>query len=449
MGLSGRDTVINVLGPPTAESMMTSQDIYLCTTIDLMAATQVPLQPSFTYFVQHVNPPIISEFDHVNWARAKMYLAQIGSHVKAVEAAILALQTLYKVQSNGLPTKHSLALYSIAMDRFQTACENDCEDFDDILAAAFLLCLFEMILPEETGSIFAKSEGTFLIRLAMWSTQQPQSHMSSRIGAWLTLCHASARRGGNPGILSDVMSSHFGFATPIPNLPMLDNYTDAPTSVYDTVSAPIFAFFLELQKISGQIANFSHYHRSRFAGGDQEEVAEAMAVLKARMYALWQTRPGPMQLEPHVLRSLFCPAIAEPLVTLIGICNAAYWTEIVEYGRTLSDPPLASEEAKHAMGQIRDIVDDRNWNGYSDEDGKGKLNSGYLRPLFLYAIESRHTADVQWAVDRMKQIRNSISRSDFFATFAESHAEAQRSKGRRVTTKYFCYQTFGVAPPFL
>ncbi|KAI1613960.1 hypothetical protein EDD37DRAFT_635175 [Exophiala viscosa] len=430
------------LRSPSAVSLMTSQDIYLCTTIDLMAATQIPLQPSFTYFVQEVNPPIISDFDHVNWARAKMHLAELGSRIKAIEAAILAVQALYKAQSNGLPTTHSLSLYQAGMLAFETAMKDHAEVLDNIFAAAFLLCLFEMVLPEETGSVFGNLGSLFLTRLATWSAP---GHLSLRIGAWLTLCHASARRGGNPGILSDAVKSHIpNYGTEAPNLPMLDNYNDAPTSVYDIISAPIFAFFLELQKISAQIANLSHYHRSRMTSADQEEVAVLMADLKAQMGALWQARPSLMQLQADVLRSLFCGAVAEPLITLIGITTAAYWTEIVEYGRTPSDPPLASPEAKHAMNQIRDIVDG-NTNGYT----AGKLNSGYLRPLLLYAIESVNPADVQWAVERIKQIRNPISRSDFFATFAESHAEAQSSKGRRVTTKYFCYQTFGVAPPFL
>ncbi|KAK4947803.1 hypothetical protein LTR10_013311 [Elasticomyces elasticus] len=371
-----------------------------------------------------------------------MHLAELGSRIKAVKLTILALQALYKAQSNGLPTTYSLSLYDGAMAAFQTALKHDSEDFNSIFAAAFLLCLFEMVLPEETDSVFCKSEGLFLMRLATWSAP---GHLSLRIGAWLTLCHASARRGGNPGVLSNAVSSHISnYGAETLNLPMLDNYNDAPTSVYDTMSAPIFACFLEMQKISGKIANLSHYHRPRFTSGDQEEVAQLMADLKAQIYAIWQARPSLMQLQSGALRSLFCGAVAEPLITLIGICNAAYWTEIVEYGRTLSDPPLASSEAKHAMRQIRDIVD-----GDTNVFVGGKLNSGYLRPLFLYAIESVNPTDVQWAVDRLKQIRNPIIRSDFFATFAESHSEAQRSKARRVTTKYFCYQTFGVAPPFL
>lgn len=229
-----------------------------------------------------------------------------------------------------------------------------------------------------------------------------------------------------------------------PSLSALESYTDARTSIYDVVKAPLFTFYLELQKISIQVANLSHYHRSRTTGADQEDVSKIITDIRNRIFFLWQSRPVPMQLKPGELRAQFSPAIAEPMISLIGLCIAAYYTEIVDIGRTLSDPPLASAEAKQAMCQIRDIIEG-DWNASSG----AKLNPGYLRPLFLYAIESICKDDSQWAVERLKDIKSPSCRSDFFAFYAESLAEAQRRKKRRVTTKYFCHQLFGVSPPFL
>ncbi len=211
-----------------------------------------------------------------------------------------------------------------------------------------------MVAPEDTCSILCQSEGSFVKRLQDWSSRGDHSPWSLRIDAWLNVFHASARRGGNPGLFSETVKTslpNHGMETF--NLPSLDNDTDATTSVYDILSAPIFAFYLELQRISARIVDLSHYHRSRVTSADQEEVAELMTGHKARMYALWEARPSHMRIEPNVLRSLFCRAIAEPPISLIGICNAAYWTEIVEVGGTLSDPPLASPEAKQAMRHIQ------------------------------------------------------------------------------------------------
>jgi hypothetical protein len=123
---------------------------------------------------------------------------------------------------------------------------------------------------------------------------------------------------------------------------------------------------------------------------------------------------------------------------------AAYLAEVVALGRTLGDPPFASPEAVQAMSKMRDLIEG-DWNASSG----GALNPGYLRPLFVYAIESLSKEETLWAVNRLRQIRSPLSRSDFVASLAESLGEAQREKGRRVTTKYFCYQTFGVPPPFM
>jgi hypothetical protein len=158
---------------------------------------------------------------------------------------------------------------------------------------------------------------------------------------------------------------------------------------------------------------------------------------------MWETRPGPLRLKPGELRAYFGDTIAEPLITLTGVCLAAYFSEFIEIGRTLGDPLFPSPEAKHAMKQVRDIIEG-DWNALVENS----LNPGYLRPLVLYGIESFEEYETQWAVNRLRQIKNPISRSGFFASFLESHGEAQRNQQMRVTTKYFCYQAFGVPLPF-
>jgi hypothetical protein len=162
------------------------------------------------------------------------------------------------------------------------------------------------------------------------------------------------------------------------------------------------------------------------------------------MCRLWEARPGPLRLECKVLQEHFGRTISEPLISLVGICSAAYFTELIVMGRILGDPPSASPEAQQAMTQIRSIVE-------CDQDlaSGWKLNPGYVRPLFMYAIECLQKSETEWAVDRLRKIHNPISRSDFVASLAGSLGDSQRNKGRRVTTKAFCYQTFGVTPPFM
>lgn len=447
---------------PSTESMMTSQDIYLCTTVDYMAATRGFEYPSFSFFVKEVNPPVISPYDHVNWKRLKILCVDLSIYDKAICAAILAVQALYKVQGTGLDTSHAVSLYKAATNIFASSLDSWTQDIDIILIVAFLLCLFEIVVLNETESVLSQTNGLFVTKLEAAALQGHYSPVALRISSWFRIIHAATRRSGNPGILSTPVNNLLpNDAADLPSLFLFDKHTDAATAMYDIMSAPIFMFYLQLQNISTEVANLSHYHRSRTTGEDQEEISKLMACLRARVYSLWQARPGLLRLEPFELRAQLSPSIAESLITLVGITTATYYAEIVEIGRTLSDPPLASLEAKQAMRCIRNIVDscDGNWNGYAlnstgaipsnSYSHSSKLDPGYLRPLFIYAIESIRSSDTEWAVDRMMQINNPICRSEFFARFADSLAETQRNLGRRVTTKYFCYQTFGVAPPFL
>jgi hypothetical protein len=231
----------------------------------------------------------------------------------------------------------------------------------------------------------------------------------------------------------------------IPNLRSpADHHSDASTHLYQMLSAPIFEFYLQLQMISGEIAKLTHYHRSRATGVDQEEVVRQMTRIKSRLYALWESRSATQCQTPEDIRSHLAPKIANPIITLIGICNAAYHTEFVEMGRILGDPVSESTDAKQAIRLIREIVDG-DWNAF---DG-GKINAGYLRPLFLYAIECMDREENLWAVERLGMIKNPICRSEFFAVFGKELSDAQLRKDRRVTSKYFSIWYFGVPPPFM
>lgn len=436
---------LDILNSPQALSLMTSQDIYLCTTIDRLAATEAYARPSFDYFIGHVSAALISVVDDLNWQEFKAHTTRLGNHHRTIAAAILAVQALYKALTLGLPVSKAVySLHDAARAAFRTMLTNDEELITPALHVALLLSLFEMLVFEETGLTLTDSEvsSSFVEKLqAARSLFEPHD---LRISAWLRLLHASGRRGGNPGLLSESVLQNLPEYAAIPSTP----HADASTrdSLLRYLEAPLFDFHVHLESISTRVADLSHYHRSRIAPGDQDEVAPEMQSLKNQLYQLWDHRPDICRLAPTDIHAYFAEEIAQPLITAIGIANAAYYTEIIEIGRTLSDPPLASSEAKSSMGEIRKLVEAADeWNMYNDE---GHLNSGYLRPLFLYAIESIRKEDTVWAVQKLREIKDPIRRSDLFATFADGLTEAQRSKGRRVTTKFFCRQNYGTSPPF-
>ena len=426
-------------------STLISRDIELTTTMDILATHEIPLRPWFSFFVEDVDCPTITPYDGVNWRRMKLELLELGMSNTAVASAIIAVSALYKGQLYSLPLSKALSLYHSSKAAYETLLNDNTQDFGMILAAAFLLCLFEFI-QSETVPILKDPSDVFIQRLEAWAHKSSHSELSSRIITWLRLIYAATIRGGGTGLISDNVCSLFSRCNAgLPNLSPPSNYHSIPPAgLYGMLSTPIFEFYLKLQIISGDIAKVTHYHRSRITGVDQEEVVQQITYIKSRLHILWESRSASQRQTPEELRSNLAPEIANPLIALIGVCTAAYHAEFVEMDRVLGDPVSESTDSRQAMRRIRETIDG-DWNAYNG----GKLNSGYVRPLFLYAIECMDLDENQWAVERLEEIKNPICRSEFFASFGKALADAQQRKERRVTSKYFCIWYFGVPPPFM
>lgn len=435
---------------PASPSTLISRDIELTTTMDVLAIREVPLQPSFSYFVDTVDCHTITPFDGVNWRRMKADVAGVGMSIEAVAQAIVALSTLHKGLAYGLPLAKSMCLYQSAKSAYAKLLDDAAQDFDAVLIATFLLCLFEFVQYDETVPLLQEPSEAFLRRLRAWAHQYqlPHSSLSLRILSWLKLLHTTALRGGGMGLVSDEVyhllpSSSGGI---LPNIAAPAHHpSDMSSHIYEVLATPIFDFYFQLQMVSGEIAKLTHYHRSRTTGVDQKDVVDQMAHIISRLHALWDARSATQRQTPADLRAHLSAKIADPIIALIGLCNAAYHAEFIEIGRVLGDPVSASAESRQAMHQIREIVDG-DWNAL---DEKSVVKTGYLRPLFLYAIECMDHDESEWAVDQLERIRNPICRSDFFAAFGRELAGAQLRKERRVTSKFFCIWYFGVPPPFL
>lgn len=423
-----------------------SRDIKLTTTMDLLKAREVPLQPSFSFFVESVDCPIITPYDAHNWRVAKCYMAELGTHDNVVGSAIIALSTLYKGLHYGLPLSRAISFYQSSRRAYENAVDDKGQDFGAFVVATFLLCIFDLLHQETVPVLESPSEALvrkFEAGLNTTSKNRNTSEQTARILSWLRLVHASSLRAGSNGLISDSLPVfspyHASQAVPPPK-----SHSLSYASIYAMLHHPIFEFYLQLQIISGQIAKLTHYHRSRTTGADQQEVTEEMLHFRSRLLALWESRSALQRQGPEDLRAKLASDIAEPLITLIGLCTAAYHAEFVEMDRVLGDPICRSTGSKQAMEAIKEIVDG-DWNCYHD----GRLNSGFLRPLFLYAIECMDRDETQWAVERMVRIKDPICRSDFFAEFGLRLSEAQLGNERRVTSKYFCIWYFGVPPPFM
>ncbi|KAK4555760.1 hypothetical protein LTR86_006980 [Recurvomyces mirabilis] len=427
-------------------SPLIAENIYLCTTIDYLAA--IDGAHSYTHFRDKLESPFITPYDPVNWKAFKTCVLEAVTHDSTVAAAAMAAETAHRARVNCLPHAQPLVLYAKACEDIHSRppqC-NVTEDFDQMFLALFLLVLAEMMLPDDTApGLLDQQDGDLEIRIKSHTTSESTSPLCLRLMSWLLICHAAARRSGNRGILSSDLRSSlvamFDMQYPLPSLQGASN-AEADGILLGTLSESLFTYFAQTQLLSAEVAELSHYHRSRTTGVDQEEVSILMSNIKARLEKFWQKRPALMHHSPEDLCSQFT---STSIVTVFGLlstlCNVVYHTELVEIGRNLSHEQSTTTEARQHLSEMRQIIED-----WSKLHG---THSAFLRALLLIAIESPLEEDSTWAVAEMRKIHDPTCYSEFFATFSEGLADAQRRVGRRVTTRWFSMLTFGLQLPFL
>ncbi|KAF5621327.1 transcriptional regulatory moc3 [Fusarium tjaetaba] len=426
-----------------------SRDIELTTTLDILTLrTQSPYMTEL--FLESVECPGITPFDPLNWKLAKQNIVHMGKSCLAISSGITAVATLCSGQVFALSTSESLSRYHSARENVKELLGDDEKEFDLALVAVFLLCMFELIHSGDITPYLREPSRIFIPRLQAWvQTQTSYSELSTRIVTWLKILYSASFRGGAMGLLSErVFSLLPNFTGPIPNLrPPGDQEPEISNHLFEVLSAPIFDFYCQLQTLSGEIAKLSLYHRSRTKRKDQQEVVERMATLKTRLRALWASRCATQRQSPEHLRSQMVPRIADMISSLISICEAAYHAEFIDIGRQLGDPVSQSPDSIEGLDRIREIVE-RDCG--SDDEGRSRaINPGYLRTLFLCAIENTDKEQTDWAIENLAKIQNRVYRSEFFSAFAKALSEAQTRNDRRVTSRYFCIWYFGITPPFL
>ncbi|KAK9312326.1 fungal-specific transcription factor domain-containing protein [Lipomyces starkeyi] len=411
----------------------------------VVASTPVFLEARrFSYFLEHVEPPFITPTDSINWARMRRHMAELGSSNSVVASAISSLEALYEAMANGQDITNATSLYYAAKSSHTQMLEDERQDMQVTLTVTFLLCCFEIVAQQDTVSITLKSEGAFIKRLQQWALQRPWPPVARRIEAWLMVIHAKALHLGGRGLLAPkVHSLLLDNAQSIPCLSLLDHHLDPTTALYDSISSSLFEFFFDTQKLSMQISGLNRHHRSRGFPADEIEVQLTADAIRRHLSCLWQQRPSVLKLSRDDLRGHISEGLVDIITKLICIYNAVYFTEVVYLGRAHGQWPSATPEAQEAMQQIRQIVDNCST---ADEV---KLDSGYMWPLFIYAVESTEQEGAAWAVEKLRQIRNPVCRSDFVAQLVQALTEEQRKKGERVDSRYFSIEKFGIAPPFI
>ncbi|SMR53061.1 unnamed protein product [Zymoseptoria tritici ST99CH_1E4] len=422
-----------------------SRDIELTTTMDLLVSCEDTSQVK-SLFVTLVECPGITTFDAVNWDLAKRHMVNASAGCSAILSGMTAVATLFNAQAYSMPLSKAISIQHATQTSFEELLANDEQNQDHCLMVVFLICLFDLVHRDEEPPFFKTPSELFLNRLDCWG-RYPGNHsaLSMRLVAWLRILQVVTLRGGGSGLLArsicDLLPRD---DRPLTSLsPPASERLDLSMHLYEVLSAPAFDFYYRLQLLSGEIAQLTHYHRSRTKGTDQQEVTQLMTHIKSQLQALWDTRPPVQRQSPQELREQLAPRLAGLVISLAGVCNAAYHTELVEIERVLGDPVSKSTVSKESQRAIRNIVDEE------CERTPTGLNPGYLRALFLYAIECMDKEQNRWAVHKIRQIESPVYRSKFFAAFAQELADAQIRKERRVTSMYFCLWYFRMPPPYM
>ncbi|KAH6692365.1 hypothetical protein F5X68DRAFT_200758 [Plectosphaerella plurivora] len=426
-----------------------SRDIELTTTMDILAAAGESSQLT-SFFLESVDCPGITPFDTINWAFAKQHMMELARSCPIISSGINAVATLYKAHLYGLPLSRAESLHHATRAALEEMLADLAQDFGLCLVVVLLLCLFDLVNPGDGLASFQEPSKLLIDRLGRWSRDKERhSDLSSRIIIWLKVMQTITSRGGGLGFLPESVCALFpSYAAPLSGLrPPAGQQPDLSVHLLDVLCTPVSDFYFRLQEISGDIARLTHYHRSRTTGSDQAEVACSMAGIKARLRELWETRPTTLQQTREDLRAQLAPALADAVITLSAICHAAYHVEFVEIDRVLGDPLEKWTDSRESLRAIRDTIDSACLDPQTMHERAP--NPGFLRPLFLYAIECMDSDEGQWAVERLGQVRDPVYRGKFFSAFAKELSDAQIRKERRVTSKYFSIWFFGCPPPYL
>ncbi|KAG9606213.1 hypothetical protein KCU77_g338, partial [Aureobasidium melanogenum] len=416
--------------------------------MDLLRARDDTLAPFIEFFIDHVECPAISPFDPVNWSLMKHRVSELSHIHREIRLALVALSSLCKTIYYSLPDHKALNAYCAAKDAASTYLASVTNQPSIVLVVLFLLSHFELLYSGDCVPFMENQETIITSETKKWISDQTQhSELDSRILVWMKIIFCISLRGGGNSVFSNEIHQLIPYhAVPATNIQTSElRTTDLETQLYQLLSAPVFDFYFRLQSISGEIAMMTHYHRSRTTGPDQVEISQQIISVKEQLHTLWENRSAVQRQTPEKIRSLFSPEVSTLLIAMIGICHAAYHTEFVELDRVRGDPVAKWTDSDVAVNAIRDIVDG-DWET-QDRHNDGSLNPAYLRPLFLCAIECMDSETSRWAVEKLRRIKHPVFRGEFFASFAEALAAAQRSKDRRVTSRYFCLWFFGVPPP--
>ncbi|KAF5655338.1 hypothetical protein FHETE_11200 [Fusarium heterosporum] len=402
--------------------------------------------PSSTYafFLSEVEPPFLTPWDSTTWNSIKRYLSHLATTTPAISAAIQALETLYQSLVGNEDISSGLSKYFAAKSLYISLQDDRTSDLELVLIAAFLLTCFEVVVQQETIPTLLKQEGMLITRLEECAETQTWSPLARRIISWLYLFHTKAMHLGGRGILSPKVITLLRNSHHISSLTHLRvGHTSIEDATNDAIQQALFHFYVAFQDISLQVSCLNRHHRSRGTLEDETDVDAISKTLEQQLKFLWEGRP------------LFIDAVLDeggvgsdlandqfPNLRLVAIlCQTCYHAEVIYHARAYGRSQSLSPPISDARAAIRQAVD----NVSHDQ----ALHPAFLWPLFMYAVETTDTTELDWVVERLNGISNPWWNSKAITDLASGVSWEQLKKGERVDSRYFCLERFGTVPPYI
>ncbi|KAK1761722.1 sterol uptake control 2 [Phialemonium atrogriseum] len=404
----------------------------------------------FSYFLSSVEPPFITPWDSMNWARMKVHISRLGALNPAVLAAVVAVETLYKTLVDDGDSADALPEYFAAKGAYLSLLKDEGADTELILVATFLLCCFEVVAQQETVSGTLKQKDILVTRLEQRSKSQPWSPIVRRIVSWLRLFHTKAMHLGGRGMLSPKLSELLLQAEQQPPPSLASMCLDQPTAALaavDSLQQSLFQFYCELQHISTRVSALNRHHRPRGTPADEMKVDDISKDIDQRLKYLWEGRPCLLEVATPDISHAAAENSANDLSHLAFVarlCKISYNAEIIYHARGHGRSHSQSPTTVAAKGEIRKLIDARE----ACPEGTS-LHPAFIWPLFLYSVESSTQDEVRWALDKLELVSNPLWNTTTIKAFIRELTEEQFRKGERVDSRYFCVERFGIVPPFM
>ncbi|KAJ9620698.1 hypothetical protein H2204_012184 [Knufia peltigerae] len=400
----------------------------------------------FPYFTSSVNPPFITPFDSANWDLARQYIAGLAPSNTFIAAAIQCVQVLYRSLDQGNDISDAMQSYFSAKSIYLTMLSSDDQGLEPVLIVTFLLCIFEIVAQQEMIPHTLKQKDPLISKIDTWAKLQPWPPIARRITVWLRWLHTKSMHLGGRGILSPQIFALLPVDRhPVPPLFFLHEDPPEPgLELLEPTMSALFHFYDELQDISVQASALNRHHRSRGTVADETGVHWISINIANHLNSLWQTRPWLLR---HPTTGLFSSHLQHNQLCdmLVVLCRVCYFAETIYLDRAQSKDRTASPDAQRARQEIRLSVDEFS----SRATTQKHLDAAFLWPLFLYAVESRTGADVDWALSKLRLIQDPLWQSETVTTFIQDLTSEQLSRGERVDSRLFCLQRYGGPPPYI